>query len=73
MTQTADIDRLIRFNECLEKIRTLDPEAKVLIVSGYAADDRLEVALQCGAKGFIRKPFHTRMLLETIRKTIDER
>jgi len=42
--------------ECFRRLRALDPEVKVLVVSGYSAgQDAAEVL--AAANGFVRKPF----------------
>jgi PAS domain S-box-containing protein len=58
--------------QCLEALRKLDPNVRVLIASG-AFKSEIEADLtEIGAKGFIGKPFDTAKLLEKIRKIIDE-
>lgn len=43
--------------ELFEKLREIKPDIKVLISSGYTADDDMDIILQNGAMGFIKKPF----------------
>lgn len=43
--------------EALEKIRKIDPNARVLMVSAVGLDAKMEEAARLGAAGYIRKPF----------------
>jgi two-component system, cell cycle sensor histidine kinase and response regulator CckA len=57
---------------CLEALRELNPNVRVLIASG-ALNSQIEVDLtEIDAKRFIAKPFDTPQLLEKIRQIIDE-
>jgi two-component system, cell cycle sensor histidine kinase and response regulator CckA len=58
--------------QCLEALRKLDPNVRVLIASG-ALNSEIEADLKkIGARGLIAKPFDTPQLLEKISKIIDE-
>jgi DNA-binding NtrC family response regulator len=58
--------------QCLEALRKLDPNVRVLVASG-AMNSAIEADLKkIGASGLIAKPFDTPQLLENIRKIIDE-
>ena len=57
---------------CLEALRDIDPNIRVLIATGHTTPDMVGELEQAGAKGFIRKPFDFSLLLEEIRKIIDE-
>lgn len=48
--------------QVFEVIRSINPNAKVLIMSGYAIDGQAQLLLDAGAVGFLQKPF-TRMQL----------
>ncbi|MEI6135592.1 MAG: response regulator, partial [Desulfomonile sp.] len=57
---------------CLEALRKVDPNVRVLIASG-ALNSEIEADLkEIGAKGLIAKPFDMPQLLEKIREIIDE-
>jgi PAS domain S-box-containing protein len=57
---------------CLEALRDIDPNVRVLIASG-ALNSAIEEDLhKIGAEGLIAKPFDITQLLEKIRKIIDE-
>jgi PAS domain S-box-containing protein len=58
--------------ECLEALRRLDPNLKILMASGAVNSDIVEELKEIGATGLISKPFDTPQLLEKIRKIIDE-
>jgi PAS domain S-box-containing protein len=58
--------------QCLEALRKLDPNVRVLIAS-EAFNSEIEADLkEIGAKGLIAKPFDTPQLIEKIREIIDE-
>jgi PAS domain S-box-containing protein len=58
---------------CLEVLRTMDPNIKVLIITGYTQRGMTQELKEAGARDFILKPFDTPQLLEKIRKIIDEK
>jgi CheY-like chemotaxis protein len=59
-------------NQCLEALRKLDPNVRVLIASGAMNSTIEEDLNEIGSRGIIAKPFDTTKLLEKIRKIIDE-
>ncbi len=58
--------------ECLKELVRIDPHAKVLIASGYAADVTAGDCAELGARGFVGKPFRFNELLKHVRRTLDE-
>ena len=58
--------------ECLRELLQIDPQAKVLVTSGYAAEVPVKECLETGAKGFVGKPFRMKELLRQVRKALDE-
>jgi two-component system, cell cycle sensor histidine kinase and response regulator CckA len=58
--------------DCVKKILKIDPQARVLIASGYAADTSTKECIELGAKGFVAKPFRFKELLQRVRKTLDK-
>ncbi len=52
--------------ETLQKMLALSPNAKVIMLSGYAQEETLRRCLQVGAKDFIQKPFRIDELSEKI-------
>ena len=58
--------------DCLQELLKISPEAKVLIASGYAADEMTKECIKLGATGFVPKPYRFKDLLQQVRKTLDE-
>jgi two-component system cell cycle sensor histidine kinase/response regulator CckA len=58
--------------KCLEELLRLDPDARVIISSGYSPDGRTQEILQAGAKGFVSKPFRVKEMLRVIREVLDK-
>ncbi|MCX5871624.1 MAG: PAS domain S-box protein [Deltaproteobacteria bacterium] len=58
--------------ECLAEILRIDPNAKILIASGYSESGPANGAVAAGAKGFVEKPYNMRKLLTTVRDVLDE-
>ncbi len=52
--------------ETFKHIRELNPNAKVVISSGYSRDGRIETMLEQGAMGFLQKPFDTEQLSDLL-------
>ena len=59
--------------KCLHEILKRDPEAKVVIASGFSPDGDAKSAVDSGAKGFISKPYNVRNMLKEIRGVLDAR
>ena len=57
--------------KCLKELLELDPEIKVVIVSGHSPNQRLDEYIELGAKGYLRKPYIRNQLLELVRNTLD--
>ncbi|MCB2228263.1 MAG: response regulator [Desulfarculaceae bacterium] len=55
----------------LKAILGLNPKAKVLIASGYAAEAQVREAMEAGAVGYAIKPFHLTELLGKVRFLLD--
>ena len=58
--------------KCLEALIALDPQAKVVICSGYSRDGELEKTLAGKAAGMLPKPFSRAEMLKTVRKVLDQ-
>ena len=58
--------------QCLEKLLKIDPKLKVIIATGYSADQMKEIASGNGARGFLRKPFQLVQMLNTVREVLDK-
>jgi Response regulator containing CheY-like receiver, AAA-type ATPase, and DNA-binding domains len=46
------------------------PEQKVLIVSGYAENQRIAEALRLGARGYVKKPYTVVELAQAMRRAL---
>jgi PAS domain S-box-containing protein len=57
--------------QALERLLALNPQARVIIASGYAAQGRVKEALESGAMGYVAKPFRQLDLLATVREVLD--
>ena len=56
----------------LEEILRVNPNAKVVLASGYSEVGQASGATAAGAKGFVQKPYNMRQLLTTIREVLDK-
>jgi two-component system, NtrC family, C4-dicarboxylate transport response regulator DctD len=59
--------------ELLARLRTLDPELSVILVTGHGDVPMAVKALQQGAADFLTKPFATDHLAASIRRALDRR
>jgi two-component system cell cycle sensor histidine kinase/response regulator CckA len=57
-------------SEVYEKIKKIDPEAKILLSSGYSIDGQATEILNKGCNGFIQKPFNLKDLSKKIREVL---
>jgi two-component system cell cycle sensor histidine kinase/response regulator CckA len=57
--------------EVLMKIIEINPNAKVIVASGYSANGPVRDAISKGAKRFIDKPYTLRQLIESVRQVLD--
>lgn len=58
--------------KCLQNLRELNPQVRVIIASGYSANGATKETLSSGAKGFVNKPYDIRQLLEVVGKVLAE-
>ncbi len=58
-------------HKALKEMLALNPRAKVIIASGYAAGVQVKDALESGASGYVAKPFRRAELLATVRQVLD--
>lgn len=56
---------------CLERLRAMDPDARVLVASGYAGPEHSRKALAAGAVAFVPKPYLAAELLAAVRGALD--
>jgi len=57
---------------CLEEMLNINPEAKVIIASGYTEDGQQMDAVTAQAREVIGKPFKINRILSLIRNVLDE-
>lgn len=55
---------------CLQQLRQLNPNVKVLLSSGYSSDERIRDLLEIPTVGFIRKPYLAVDLVEAVRRML---
>lgn len=55
---------------CLEKILMFDPDAKVIIASGFTSDKPMSDTLKKAAKDFITKPYNMKKMHEVIQRVL---
>lgn len=66
MIMEPDMDGLDTFLQ----LRRMNPDIRCLIVSGYAESERVELAQQNGALGFVQKPYSMVMLSQGVAAVI---
>jgi DNA-binding NarL/FixJ family response regulator len=54
------------------RLREIDPDVRVLIVSGFSSEHVVQRVLHDGARGFIQKPFSIEVLSEKVRGCIND-
>jgi two-component system, NarL family, response regulator LiaR len=57
--------------EAVDKISTINPQAKILVVTSLEDEDKILAAIQAGALGYFPKSAKRAYLLEAIRKVAD--
>ncbi|MBU2515789.1 response regulator [bacterium] len=57
-------------NEAYKKIKKIDPKVKVLLVSGFKQDDRIQTVLDMGITGFLQKPYDLYALANAVKKCL---
>ena len=57
--------------ETYDRIKALNPDAKVLLASGYSLNGQATEFMKRGCNGFIQKPFNLRILSQKIREILD--
>ncbi len=57
-------------SETFEGLTAISPDVKVLLLSGYSKDEKIETLLRKGAIGFLQKPFDLRALSDVVKKAL---
>jgi PAS domain S-box-containing protein len=55
-----------------DALKKINPEVKVLLVSGYSLNKQIEELMDKGCNGFIQKPFDILQLSQKLRKVLEE-
>ncbi len=58
-------------HRCLRHMLAQDPQARVLVTSGYSAEGMAGQSLESGALGFVAKPYAKADLLAAVRRALD--
>jgi PAS domain S-box-containing protein len=58
-------------SKCLEKLLKINPQAKVLIATGFLPDEATMKSVEAEAEGFIHKPYDMRQILKAVREVLD--
>ena len=56
--------------QVLKQIRQVDPQAKVIVVTGYPSDAAESTARMMGAAGFLPKPFSRNVFVEKVESVL---
>lgn len=56
--------------EALKAIRQIDPAARVIMCTAVGHEQMVKLAVECGARGYIVKPFQAPKLLEEIKSVL---
>ena len=59
--------------ETYDRMKDINPDIKVLLLSGYSIDGQAKEILERGCDSFIQKPFNMRQLSQRIRKILDKK
>jgi DNA-binding NtrC family response regulator len=59
--------------EVLKAVKTLQPEAPVIMITGYASVDTAVEAMKNGAVDYITKPFTPEQFLEKVERALEQR
>ncbi len=57
---------------CMKDILKINPQAKVLMISGIDQKHVMNNAMNSGAKGYIKKPFNKIEVISKVKKILDE-
>lgn len=57
--------------ECLEKLREINPNVKILVTSGHSVQEAEKNGIELGARGFLYKPYSVKQILAAVRGILD--
>ncbi|MBT3278513.1 MAG: response regulator [Phycisphaerales bacterium] len=55
-------------SEAFEQMVAMDPDVRVIIMTGFREADEIQGLLQCGVQSILYKPFHLNELKTTLQK-----
>jgi len=58
--------------QLIEWLLEINPQAKVVVATGYSDVEIMEESIKAGAKGLISKPYEMRQMLQIVRDVLDE-
>jgi signal transduction histidine kinase/CheY-like chemotaxis protein len=58
---------------CLDELLRLNPNAKVLMTTGYLESELAEDLIKAGAREVLKKPFHAHEMVRAVRGILDEK
>ena len=59
--------------QCLKEILAINPQAPVIIASGFSVDSHVKSMLEQKARGFVEKPYNSSQLNDCIRSVLDRK
>jgi len=57
--------------QCLEELRKIDPNVKVVVTSGYPINGPTKETIKSLASGFVGKPYNVKKILRAVRDALD--
>jgi len=57
--------------QTFDLLRSIDPNIRVIIATGFSDDDEVNDLMQLGCKGFLQKPFNIERLSHKLREVLD--
>ncbi len=58
--------------EAFKEIKEIDPSTKIILCTGYVADDNIQKMLNNGVRGLLKKPYRIEDLYRAVRLVLDE-
>ncbi|MBN1381564.1 MAG: PAS domain S-box protein [Deltaproteobacteria bacterium] len=57
--------------ETYDVLKTINPEARIILSSGYSIDGQAKAIMERGVKAFLQKPFRIHQLSQKVREALD--
>jgi FixJ family two-component response regulator len=58
--------------ETYDRLKLINPDAKVLLISGYGHNQQVGEIMNQGCSGFLQKPFETQALAEKLHELLNK-